>query len=320
MHSTSDAQSLPKVGGQAIIEGVMMRSPDCVAAAVRLPDGEITEKTWKSKSWYQRNKFLGLPVIRGAVSLAEALVLGIRTLNWSADVAIEFEKGKEKKSKSVWDSITLAGTLIFAMFLALVLFMWIPYQLANLLKTGENQPLFHLVAGSTRIVFFLVYIWIISQMKDIRRIFQYHGAEHQAIFTYEAGEELNPGNAGRKSCFHPRCGTSFILIVALLTMVVFVVFDIIVVAVWGFYPNALIRLLVHLPFLPLVAGISYEVLKLSDRLSHTAFFRATIAPGLALQRMTTRPPDDMQREVALCALKIALPDTQELEAAKSESC
>jgi len=307
MRSPSEEKERPRVGGQAIIEGVMMRSPQCVSAAVRLPDGSITEKTWASAAWVKRNKFVALPVIRGAVSLAEALVLGIQTLNWSADVAMEFEKGT-KKEKNKWDSLLLVGTMAFAVLLALVLFMWLPYQIATFLKTDQNQAMFHFVAGTTRIFFFLVYLWLISLSKDIKRVFQYHGAEHQSIYTYEDEAELTIENARNRSRFHPRCGTSFILIVALLTMLIFVVFDLIFVTFWGNYSNALTRLMVHLPFLPLVAGISYEVLRLSDRYSDSKFFRLLIKPGLALQRITTNPPDDSQIEVALAALKSALLD------------
>ncbi|MCX6641624.1 MAG: DUF1385 domain-containing protein [bacterium] len=296
----------PKVGGQAIIEGVMMRSPNCVSAVVRLPDGEIAQKIWWSQAWHKRNKFTGWPIVRGVVSLAEALVLGIKTLNWSADIALEHEKGSEPKKKKERSPFGLVLTMVFAFGLALGLFMYVPYLIAGLLHADKNQPLFHLVAGSTRIFFFLVYIWLISLLSDVRRVFQYHGAEHQAIYTYEQGKELNPENARSQSRFHPRCGTSYLLIVALLTMVIFVIFDIIVVAWWGTYPSAFVRLLVHLPFLPLVAGISYELLRLSDRMADSPFFKMMIAPGLALQTITTRPPDDSQREIALIALKSAL--------------
>ncbi|MBU0519790.1 DUF1385 domain-containing protein [bacterium] len=310
MSSPSEEKDRPKVGGQAIIEGVMMRSPQCVSAAVRLPDGTITQKTWSSQAWAKRNKFVGLPIIRGAVSLAEALVLGIKTLNWSADVAVEFEKGIEQK-KSAWDSLLMVGAMLFAILLALVLFMWAPYQIATVLHTDQHQSLFHLVAGSLRILFFLIYIWLISLSKDIKRVFQYHGAEHQSIYTYEEEADLTVENARARSRFHPRCGTSFILIVALLTMLIFVIFDVVFVNIWGNYSNALMRLLVHLPFLPLVAGVSFEALRLSDRYSDSAFFRLLIAPGLALQRITTNPPDDSQIEVALTALKTALPENLE---------
>jgi uncharacterized protein YqhQ len=306
MRSDTSEGVQPRVGGQAIIEGVMMRSPDRISAAVRLPDGNITRNNWESQAWYKRKKIYGWPIVRGAISLAEALVIGIKTLNWSADIALEYEKGKEKKKKSWQDSLGLTASLVLAIALAIGLFMWVPYQLGNLLKAGENQPLFHLIAGSARIIFFLAYLWLISQLKDIRRVFQYHGAEHQAIYTYENKEILSVENAGSQSRFHPRCGTSFILIVALLTMVIFVVFDIIVVAIWGSYANAFVRLLVHLPFLPLVAGVSYEFLRLSDRFAETRLVRLLISPGLALQRLTTREPDDPQREVALEALSAAL--------------
>jgi uncharacterized protein YqhQ len=300
----SEKKGKPRVGGQAIIEGVMMRGPDRVSAAVRLPDGEIAQKTWESRTWYRRHKLLSLPVIRGAVSLAEALVLGIRTLNWSAEVAMDQQPRTQTRKKR--ESVGLVFSLVVASLLAVALFMWVPYELAQWLKTGDNQPLFHLVAGGTRIVLFLGYLAVISRLKDIRRIFEYHGAEHQSIFTYEEGGDLCPENVRRRSRFHPRCGTSFLLITALVVMVLFVLFDVFVVAVWGAYPNALIRLLVHLPFLPLVAGVSYEFLRLSDHYSDRALFRLLIAPGLALQRLTTQPPDDNQREVAIVALKSAL--------------
>lgn len=282
-----------------------MRGPERVSAAVRLPDGEIAQEIWETQSWYRRRPFLGWPIIRGVVSLAEAVTLGIRTLNWSADIALKHDVNHTAQKSHKLDSLGRAATLVIAVLLAVILFMLIPYELASLLKTDKNQPLFHLVAGSTRITLFLAYIWIIALLKDVRRIFQYHGAEHQAIFTYEKGGELTKDNARLQSRFHPRCGTSFLLIVALLTMLLFVLFDVFVTARWGNYPNALIRLLVHLPFLPMVAGLSYEFLRLSDRFSDTGLFRLLIAPGLALQKITTSSPDDSQREVALAALQAA---------------
>ncbi len=281
-----------------------MRGPDRVSAAVRLPDGEIVRKIWESRTWHRRHKLLSLPIVRGAVSLAEALVLGIRTLNWSAEVALDHQPRTQTQKKR--ESVGLVFSLVLASLLAVALFMWIPYELAQILKTGDNQPLFHLVAGGTRIFLFLGYLAVISRLKDVRRIFEYHGAEHQSIFTYEEGGDLSPEGVRHRSRFHPRCGTSFLLITALVVMALFVLFDIFVVAVWGAYPNAVTRLLVHLPFLPLVAGVSYEFLRLSDHYSDRMLFRLLIAPGLALQRLTTQPPDDSQREVAIAALKSAL--------------
>ncbi|MFH1862247.1 MAG: DUF1385 domain-containing protein [bacterium] len=295
-----------RVGGQAILEGVMMRSPQRISAVVRLPSGELKTKIWESIAWHRRRKWLGLPIVRGVVALAEALVLGFRTLNWSAEVLMEAEEKPKTRKKKKWESLGMGFSIFIAVLFAIGVFMLIPYELADLLKTDKNQPLFHLVSGSARIALFLLYIWLISFMKDIHRVFQYHGAEHQAIYTFEKKRALLPENARLESRFHPRCGTSFILIVALLTIIMFVIFDMVVVSYWGHYANALVRLLVHLPFLPLVAGISYELLRLSDRFSHTAFFRLLIAPGLALQKLTTRPPDDSQREVAIAALKAAL--------------
>lgn len=312
--SSSEKKGKPRVGGQAIIEGVMMRGPDRVSAAVRLPDGEIVQKIWESRAWHRRRKLLSIPVVRGAVSLAEALVLGIRTLNWSAEVAMDQQPRTQTRKKR--ESIGLVFSLVAASLLAVALFMWVPYELAQLLETGGNQPLFHLVAGGTRIFLFLGYIVVISRLKDVRRIFAYHGAEHQSIFAYEEGGDLSLETVRSRSRFHPRCGTSFLLITALVVMLLFVLFDVFVVAVWGAYPNALIRLLVHLPFLPLVAGISYEFLRWSERYGDRALLRLLIAPGLALQRLTTQPPDDHQREVAVAALKSALnhdPETVAVE-------
>ena len=296
----------PRIGGQAIIEGVMMRSPQRISAVVRLPSGEMASKVWESVAWFRRHKLLGLPIVRGAISLAEALVLGVRTLNWSADMALEEERKARSEVKKKSDSLGLTLTLIVAFVLAIGLFMLVPYQIASLLKTDRNQPLFHLVAGSTRIIFFLVYLWAISRLKEIRRVFEYHGAEHQSIYCYEKGEALEEDFVRRQSRFHPRCGTSFLLITALLVMAIFVLFDIAVVAIWGAYSSSLVRLAVHLPFLPLVAGVSYEVLRLSDRFADSSVVRALIAPGLALQRLTTRPPDDSQREIAIESIRLAL--------------
>lgn len=308
----------PRIGGQAIIEGVMMRGPECVVAAVRLASGEITCQTWRSMAWHKRGKVLGWPIIRGAVSLAEALVLGIRTLNWSADMALASERDRKEMPTRRWNGVGTFAALFLAFVLAVVFFMLVPYELASILKTDQNQPLFHLVAGTARIALFLAYVWIISRFKDIRRVFQYHGAEHQSIFTYESGEELTPKNARAKSCFHPRCGTSYLLIVALLTMAIFVLFDTGIVAFYGAYPNVFVRLLVHLPLLPLVAGLSYELLRLSEKASANPIIRLAVAPGLALQRLTTNPPDDSQREVALAALIAALPDAVSLQAVSPE--
>lgn len=300
------AKDAPRIGGQAIIEGVMMRSPERVSAVVRLPNGQTACKVWESRAWAKRSRLAGLPVIRGAVSMAEALVLGMRTLNWSAEVAMEQQQEPRSAKQKRRDSLGLAASVVIAVLLAVGFFMLLPYEIATLLKTDRQQPLFHLVAGSTRIIFFLVYLWIISRLKDVRRLFEYHGAEHQSIFSYESGGGLSQESMRRQSRFHPRCGTSFLLIVALLVMAGFIVFDTAVTAWWGAYPNALVRLAVHLPFLPLIAGLSYEVLRLSDRFSDSAFFRLLIAPGLALQRLTTRPADDSQREVAREALMTAL--------------
>jgi uncharacterized protein YqhQ len=278
------------VGGQAVIEGVMMRGPKLVATAVREPSGRITVKTEPVNSIGDRYPILKKPLLRGVVSLVESLVLGIKTLSYSAQMA-----GDEDEQLS---NRELAGTIVFALVVAVVLFIVIPTGAARLFHNITEDPVFlNLMEGLLRLVIFLAYIYGISLMKDIRRVFQYHGAEHKTIHAYEAGGPLTVENVQRFSTLHPRCGTAFLLVVMVVSIFVF--------AFLG-WPDLWLRILSRVVLLPVVAGISYEIIRFAGRtknpLVHTA-----ILPGLWLQKITTNPPADEMVEVAIQSLEAVLP-------------
>ncbi len=299
------------MGGQAVIEGVMMRSPNRVAVAVRKPDGEIAVKSYPYVPITRRNKGLKLPIIRGAVGMVEAVKIGIDALNWSAEQAMpeEAEKREKRTGGRRWLSTTLS--LGIALIFGLGLFMYLPYWLAKLTVGGDKGQLgFHLVAGGVRITILLGYLWVISRLKDIHRVFQYHGSEHKTIFGFESGEELTTDRVMRQTRFHPRCGTSFLLIVAIAAILFFAIIDTIIVAIFGAYPNVLVRFLVHIPLIPVVAGLSYELLKASAKHVDNPLVRTFIQPGLWLQKITTQEPDSSMCEVAIVALKTALGEEQ----------
>ncbi|UCC43826.1 MAG: DUF1385 domain-containing protein [Candidatus Zixiibacteriota bacterium] len=313
-----------KVGGQAVIEGVMMRSEDKVATAVRIPSGEILLKTDDFKSLTTRHRILKLPLIRGAIAFAEMLVLGIRTLNFSADIAVrELEKEEaaqkgqdynEKSRKS--NSLTLAVTAVVAIGLGIAIFFFLPLAVASLFGIQKDAVSFNLMAGAIRLTIFVAYVWVISLFGDFKRIFQYHGAEHKSIFTYEMGDELTPQTAAGHPRFHPRCGTSFILIVALLAILIYSVSDSVYTVVVGHAPSLFTRFGVHFSLLPFVAGSSYEILKLSGKTRDNAITRVLIKPGLWLQKITTKEPSPEQLEVAIAALEAALGITESKLTAK----
>jgi uncharacterized protein YqhQ len=313
------------VGGQAVIEGVMMRSKDRIATAVRKPDGEILIKTEDYRSLASRYRLLKLPIVRGAVAFVEMLFIGIRTLNFSADVAMkELEKEEAaKKGEAAADkaaksnNLMLALTAVFAVALGIFIFFFIPLALSHYLNVNRDAIAFNLVAGAIRLVMFVLYIWGISLFGEFRRIFQYHGAEHKSIFTYEVGDQLIPERAACHSRFHPRCGTSFILIVALFAIITYAVSDTLYAVYTGAAPGLLERFALHFSLLPLVAGGSYELLKLSGKTRDNALTRILIAPGLWLQRLTTREPSIDQLEVAIAALKASLGVTQPEPSEKS---
>ncbi len=289
------------IGGQAVIEGVMMRAPRSVAIAVRRPSGEIVVRKDMVVPLSERFPVVKLPIIRGAVALFSSLVIGIKALNFSANEALAEEERKEE-GKSELSSWAMAGTMVIAFAFGILLFFLLPLYATKLLTQlaviSDNNIVFNLVDGVIRVAVFLLYIWSISMMKDIQRVFQYHGAEHKSIFAFEAGDELTVANVRRYSRLHPRCGTSFLLIVMLVSIVIFSAIP----KLWPFYMKAGARVVL----LPLIAGVSYEFLKWSAKNDHSPLVKMIIAPGLALQRLTTREPDDTQLEVAIRSMEEAL--------------
>ncbi len=301
------------VGGQAVIEGVMMRSPRALAIAVRKPNGEVAvkEDVWRSLS--NRLKFLKWPLIRGSVVFVETLINGLQALSFSANEALEEEK-KKGKSDGKMTSWALTAVMAAAFGIGILFFVVLPHYLTGFLGAffgrdlGVESLCFHLIDGLIKVIFFVSYIYAISFMKDIQRIFEYHGAEHKSIYAYEAGEELTVANAQKYSTLHPRCGTAFLLVVFLVSIILFSF-------VFPFLPRFpslgkgltnLVYVLIKLPLLFPIAGLAYEVIKLSGRKPNHPVMRIVIAPGLWLQRLTTRPPSDAQVEIALRALQGAL--------------
>ncbi|MFH1213661.1 MAG: DUF1385 domain-containing protein [Candidatus Neomarinimicrobiota bacterium] len=298
------------VGGQAVIEGVMMRVPGAYATAVRKPDGEIEIRRENFQSVSERIPFLKKPFLRGVISMFESLKIGFGTIQLSADIAMQTEAGTKPPAKATEKLATIATTA-FAFGLGFILFGILPLYLTTKLLNIERLALpFNLVVGAWRILFFLVYLWLISLMKDVQRLFQYHGAEHKVVFTFESGQELNIANTRLFTTFHPRCGTSFIFIVMMVSILTYALIDSLVIMAFGSITLGM-RIIFHLTLLPLVAGIGYEFLKLSARYQKKAFTRWLIAPGLWLQRITTKPPSDDQIEVAIAALKGAFGDQYE---------
>ena len=278
------------VGGQAVIEGVMMRDAHRTATAVRLPNGEIDVETRTVSSIRDRYPVLNLPLIRGSVIMVESLIIGMRALSFSAQAAGEEDEQMTKKE--------IAMTILFALVLASILFIVIPTGAAHFAAAYTDDPIvFNLIEGGIRLMVFLLYIWGISFMGGIRRVFQYHGAEHKTIHCYEAGEALTVENVQKFPRLHPRCGTNFLLIVMVVAIVFHVFFG---------WPDLWLRILSRLAILPVVAGVSYEIIRFAGR-SENHFVHILITPGLWLQYLTTRPPADEMVEVAIESLKAVLP-------------
>ncbi|MFZ5596238.1 MAG: DUF1385 domain-containing protein [Bacillota bacterium] len=273
-------------GGQAVIEGVMMRGPEGRAIAVRLPSGDIAVDEKLIDSVLKKYPFLKWPFVRGVVALVESLVIGIEALSYSANQAVGEE---EELSKT-----EIVLTIGFAFLLAAFLFVVLPTGAAHLMnKFVHGSFAQNLVEGFIRLGVFILYIWLIARMQDIKRVFQYHGAEHKVINAYEAGKELTVENVQPFSTFHPRCGTSFLLIVLVLSIFLFALLG--EQVLWW-------RITSRLLLLPVLAGISYEALKLSARYADNFICRLLISPGRWLQALTTGEPDDSQVEVAIAAL------------------
>jgi uncharacterized protein YqhQ len=286
------------IGGQAVIEGVMMRSHSGYTVAVRQPNGEIAIKKDRLTSVTQKYPLLKLPVLRGSVVLIQSLILGMQALNFSASVSsTDAEKGEPELSN--W---AIFSSMAIAFLLGIGLFILAPLGLTSLIRKflmpGMTNLSYNIIDGLIRGVFFFAYIVSISFMDEIRRVFQYHGAEHKTVFTFEAEEELCLENASGKSTLHPRCGTSFLLFVMAISIVVF-----------SLIPSTapfVIKFGARVVLIPLIAGIAYEIIRFSARHLNNPICRVLITPGLWLQRITTKEPDSKQLEIALVALKEAL--------------
>jgi uncharacterized protein YqhQ len=313
-HRPQDLESMPDgmpvagrdapIGGQAVLEGVMMRGVSTWSVAVRKPEGEIEVSSEPLVSWAKRHRLLRLPVIRGVVALGESLKIGFRALAISANAQLAEEEDQEPIGGLTW-GITIALSLV----LAIGLFFVIPVGATSLIKDQLGSALlFWLVEGILRTAIFIGYIVLISRLPDLRRVFEYHGAEHKTISCYEAGDDLIPERAARYSRLHPRCGTSFLLIVMVLAIFVFAPIGL---------PEWYWLLLSRILGIPLIAGLSYEVIKWAGRNRHKRWVRAVMWPGLMLQNLTTREPDHDQLEVAIRALEAVLavetPGKQEKE-------
>jgi len=274
----------------------MMRSPAGIATAVRTQSGRIVVKTEPFVSLARRNRFFGLPVIRGAVALVETFVVALKALAFSADESIGEDSGDEKKGGGVTWQMALA--MVGAVVLGMTLFFYVPLLLTELLGI-ENGILFNLVDGLFRLTIIFIYIWTITRWKDMQRIFEYHGAEHKAIYTFEEGVEVTPENAIRHPRLHPRCSTSFLLIVVLVSVIVFT---------FTGRPDSVAERFFRLTMIPLIGGLSYEILKASSRQAFRKYFGFIYWPGMMMQKFTTREPSRDQIEVAIAALNASLAD------------
>ncbi|MBR6259027.1 MAG: DUF1385 domain-containing protein [Oscillospiraceae bacterium] len=298
------------IGGQALIEGVMMRGPQKQAIAVRRPDGEIELKVTELQLIKDKYPILGIPIVRGVANFISSMVNGVRAITYSAsflpeeeqeepskfDIWIEKKLGSEKAEKVITGFAVFLGIV-----LAVALFFMLPTVITGFAgRAVESRALLNIIEGAVRIAIFLGYMILVSRMKDIKRIWQYHGAEHKTIFCYENRLPLTPENAAKQSRFHPRCGTSFLFLVMIISIIVFSVVS------WS---NVLIRLLLRLVLLPVVVGISYELIKLAGRYDNIVT-RIISAPGKALQRITTAEPDESMLEVAIASMKAVIPEEE----------
>lgn len=275
-------------GGQAVMEGVMMRSKNHLVICVRQPNSKIISKTETLHSLSEKYKFLKIPFLRGILALFETLYSGIKGIYFSANAAFS----EDEQEEEILSSKEIAIVVAFSVILSILLFSVVPYFLTSL--SFEGGIIFNIVEGGIRLGFLLAYLFIVSMFGDFKRIFQYHGAEHAAINAYEAGVELNVENTRRFSRFHSRCGTSFLLIVTVISIFFFSLIT---------SPDYFVRLTYRILLIPVISAVSYEILRLSDKYKDSRIVKLLVAPGLLLQRFTTRPPDDQMLEVAIMAVK-----------------
>lgn len=297
MREVMAGPSRPFIGGQAVIEGVMFRSPWVYAVAVRDPEGKIVTDVHEKPALTTRFPWR-LPFLRGVVALYESLDIGFRALTYSADIAQPTNPNEKKKSSALQNAVLLVVSVAFG----LGLFVGVPYLLAFLLKgplgiTGEGHVLFNLVDGFLRVIIFLLYLTAISFMKDVRRMFAYHGAEHKVINTFEHGREPRFDNVAAASRFHPRCGTSFIIVLLLVLIFFHSLAFTLVRADLTFVGKLLVRLALLVP----IAGVAYEIIRLGSKLPDNKIINFFLLPGLVTQYLTTREPDEEMLEVALAS-------------------
>jgi uncharacterized protein YqhQ len=280
------------VGGQAVIEGVMMRAPSGWAVAVRLPSGAIETRCEELPRLSSRSRLARMPFVRGVMVLGESVTLGMRALTWSA----QKQTGEEEEELSKWQ---LVGSMSLAVVFFAAVFILGPAAAADWMA-GESRLLFGIYEGVIRLAVFVGYIWLIGRMEDIKRVFQYHGAEHKTIHAYEAGDPLSIANIQKYRPEHPRCGTNFLLIVLLLAITVFTIIG--KGPVWWLITSRLV-------FIPIIAGVAYEILRYAGLTADSKLGKALAVPGLWLQRLTTGQPDDSQVEVAVASLVAALDES-----------
>jgi len=292
-----------------VIEGVMMRAKGMIATAVRRANGEIVVKKQPFSSFIEKFPKLNIPIVRGAIGLIEMMYIGISTLNYSAEIAMQDEakkNGEPEKEQKPQSKIMLTVTLLVSLALGIGIFFFLPLFVATQMFDVSQKPLeFNLLAGAIRIFILLGYLYGISKMKDVHRLFQYHGAEHKAVFAFEKNSPLTVKDALTHTRFHPRCGTSFVLQVMLIAILMFSILDSILL----FFVHEItlpIRLAAHIPFIPVLGGVGYEFLKYSAKYSNSTTGKFFVAPGLWLQKITTEEPDESMMEVSLAALKAAL--------------
>lgn len=304
-----DVKFRTSIGGQALIEGILMRGPKKQAIVVRTPD-ELIVKEDELKFVKDRYPILGWPVIRGVVAFLSSMINGVKALTFSAECLPEEEQEEPSKldlwiqkhfSSETADRIIIGLAVAIGICLSVALFILLPTILTGFLNSLiESRLLKNLIEGILRIAIFLVYMWLATKMKEIKRVWQYHGAEHKTIFCYEKQLPLTVENARMQSRFHPRCGTSFLFIVMIVSILVFAVVN------WS---NVWTRMLLRILLLPVVVGISYEIIKWAGR-HDNVLTRIVSAPGKALQHLTTQEPDDSMLEVAIAAIKLVLPETE----------
>lgn len=298
------------IGGQAVLEGIMMKNQDKYAVAVRKPNQEIEVKVDKYKSFCEGKKILSLPFVRGIFNFVDSMVLGIKTLMYSSEFYEEEEEVQEdtladKAVKSVFkekaEDVLMGLTVLFSVFFSVALFIVLPYLISEFMKNSleiRSNTALSVVEGVARIAIFILYIVLISLMKDIKRTYMYHGAEHKCINCIEDGKELNVANVRTSSRLHRRCGTSFLFLVMFISIVAFILVSSLMPADVG----KLFKIVVRLLLIPVIAGISYEVLRLAGK-NDSLIVRMISAPGMALQKLTTKEPDDSMIEVAISAVE-----------------